>query len=268
MVTFSSPTAKSSATRSVQKPADPKRPYLSIVVPFYNEEECLVAVCEEVQKVLGDKVVGGWEMVMVNDGSKDATPRLIDELVAKYPHFRAVHLNPNSGQSAGLEAGFRASRGTLIATLDGDGQNDPADIFKLLGEMERRHVDMMCGVRAKRADNLVRRLSSRFANRLRARVLGDRISDVGCSMRIFKRRCVRDIGFFRNAHRYFPALFLMRGFKVAETAVNHRPRSKGVSKYGGGINSRLWVGIADLLGVYWLKKRALKYRTKDSAWGR
>ncbi|CAN5414404.1 glycosyltransferase family 2 protein [soil metagenome] len=239
-------------------------PYLSIVIPFYNEEECLVAVCEEVRGVMDGRVAGGWELVMVDDGSRDKTPQLIDELAAKHPEFRAVHLIPNSGQSAALEAGFRAARGEVIGTLDGDGQNDPADLLPLIEEMKSRGVDMMCGVRARRADNWVRRASSRIANRIRARVLGDNITDVGCSMRVFKRGCLQNIGFFRNAHRYFPALFIMRGFRVAETPVKHRVRSAGMSKYGGGINSRLWVGIADLLGVYWMKRRALKYATRES----
>lgn len=245
----------------------PHRPYFSVVIPFYNEEENVVAVCEEVHSVLEGRVTAGWELVMVNDGSKDRTGDLIDGLVKKYPHFRGVHLIPNSGQSAGLEAGFRAARGEVVGTLDGDGQNDPRDLLKLLEEMEKRGVDMMCGIRARRADNLVRRYSSLIANSVRRRMLGDNISDVGCSTRVFRRSIIRNVGFFRNAHRYFPALVQMRGFKVAETAVGHRPRAKGVGKYGGGINSRLWVGIVDLLGVRWLKQRALKYRTRESRHG-
>ena len=241
----------------------PRRPFLSIVIPFYNEEENIVRVCEEVHQVLGDKIEGGWELVMVDDGSKDRTGELADGLAAKHPHFRSVHLIPNSGQSAALEAGFRASKGELIGTLDGDGQNDPADLQILIENMKKRGVDMMCGVRARRADNWVRKVSSRIGNGIRGRVLSDNISDVGCSMRVFRRACVRNIGFFRNSHRFFPALFLMRGFKVAEMPVRHRQRMSGTSKYGGGINSRLWVGIADLAGVYWLKKRALKYRTRE-----
>ena len=126
-------------------------------------------------------------------------------------------------------------------------------------EREHRGVDMMCGIRARRKDSLLRRVSSRLANRTRAAVLNDRISDVGCSIRVFRRSCLRQIKFFRNAHRFFPALFVMNGFRVAEMPVNHRPRAKGTSKYGFGINTRLWVGIADLFGVYWMRKRALRY---------
>jgi dolichol-phosphate mannosyltransferase len=239
------------------------KPFLSVVIPFYNEAESIVEVCEEVKAVLADTVEGGWELVMVNDGSRDRTGELMADLVKKHENFRGVTLHPNSGQSAALEAGFRAARGRMIATLDGDGQNDPRDIPRVLAELQKRKVDMMCGIRARRADNWVRRMSSRIANRTRARVLGDNISDVGCSLRVFRRAAALQIGYFRNFHRYFPALFQMRGFRVAEMPVNHRARQHGTSKYGGGINSRLWVGIADLLGVYWLKKRALKYRTTE-----
>lgn len=240
-----------------------QRPFLSVVIPFYNEEENVVSVCEEVADVLSGQFEEGWELVMVNDGSKDKTPELIDELATRHPEMRAIHLIPNSGQSAALEAGFRKARGQVIGTLDGDGQNDPNDLLPLVSEMKNRQVDMMCGIRQKRADNWVRRMSSKIANRTRARILGDNITDVGCSMRVFKRSIVRNVGFFRNAHRYFPALVMMRGYKVAEMPVNHRSRLAGTSKYGAGINSRLWVGIVDLCGVYWLKNRALKYRTEE-----
>lgn len=235
-----------------------------MVIPFYNEEENITSVSEELNEVLGDDVEGGWELIMVNDGSKDKTSKLADELAARYSNFRAIHLVPNSGQSAALEAGFRLARGKVIATLDGDGQNHPGDMMKLIHEMNRRGVDMMCGIRAKRADNFVRKLSSRLANGVRSRVLGDTITDVGCSLRVFKRSAIVNIGFFRNAHRFFPALIQMRGYRVAEMPVSHRSRLHGASKYGGGINSRLWVGLVDLWGVYWLKRRALKYRIKEN----
>ena len=235
-------------------------PYLSIVIPFYNEEESLPSVCREVGEVFSQEFPHSWELVMVDDGSTDRTGDLVDELDAQFPHYHAIHLTPNSGQSAALEAGFRAARGEFIATLDGDGQNDPRDIPRLLDAMQQSGVDMMCGVRAARADNFVRRASSRIANNVRSFFLKDNITDVGCSLRVFRRQCVEQVRFFRNAHRFFPALFIMAGFSVDEMPVNHRPRESGTSKYGGGINSRLWVGIADLYGVYWLRKRFLRYR--------
>jgi dolichol-phosphate mannosyltransferase len=236
---------------------------LSVVIPFYNEGENVESVCLEVHAAIDKHYPGAWELVMVDDGSKDSTAATMRRCRAKFPHMRAIHLNRNMGQSAALEAGFRAARGEFIATLDGDGQNDPNDIPKLMAERARRKVDMMCGIRAKRADSLLRRVSSRTANRIRAGVLKDRISDVGCSMRVFRRSCMANIKFFRNAHRFFPALFVMNGYKIAETPVSHRPRSAGVSKYGFGINTRLWVGIADLMGVWWMRKRALRYSVTE-----
>jgi dolichol-phosphate mannosyltransferase len=235
-------------------------PNLSIVIPFYNEEESLREVCREVGEVISREYPHSWELVMVDDGSSDGTAELIDGLDAGFPNYRAVHLHPNSGQSAALEAGFRAACGEFIATLDGDGQNDPRDIPRLLDALQHKGVDMMCGIRTSRADNFVRRMSSRIANSVRSFFLKDNITDVGCSLRVFRRQCLDQVRFFRNAHRFFPALFIMAGFSVAEMPVNHRPREHGTSKYGGGINSRLWVGIADLYGVYWLRKRFLRYR--------
>ncbi|MDX2175569.1 MAG: glycosyltransferase family 2 protein [Candidatus Sumerlaeia bacterium] len=239
----------------------PYERHLSVVIPFYNEAENIDLVCREVHSVIEPHFAGRWELVMVNDGSRDGTGEAMRRVRREFPHMRAVHLRKNSGQSAALEAGFLHARGEFIATLDGDGQNDPRDIPKLLEERAKRNVDMMCGIRAKRKDSFIRRFSSRTANRLRRAVLQDGITDVGCSIRVFRRDCVDKIRFFRNAHRFFPALFVMKGFTIAETPVNHRPRASGVSKYGLGINSRLWVGIADLLGVYWMRKRALRYRT-------
>ena len=236
---------------------------LSIVIPFYNEEESIEEVCREVRGVLSAKTDLVWELIMVDDGSTDRTPQIMDALVRQHRNCRALHLSPNSGQSAALEAGFGAARGELVATLDGDGQNDPRDVLLLLEELKARGVDMMCGIRKKRADNMVRKLSSLIANRVRSGVLKDNITDVGCSIRVFRRDCLKRVRFFRNAHRFFPALFIIAGYSVAETPVSHRPRLRGSSKYGGGINSRLWAGIADLAGVAWLRMRTLKYTVRE-----
>jgi len=236
-----------------------EKPQLSVVIPFYNEEECVEFVCNEVYDVLSSSIDIPWELIMVNDESTDNTPDMINSLAQKHDFFRAIHLSPHGGQSAALEAGIQASQGNIIGTLDGDGQNDPRDLRILLDEMEKRQVDMMCGIRKKRADNLIRKISSRIANRIRSAVIRDNISDVGCSIRVFKRSCFDKIHFFRNAHRFFPALLIAAGYTVAETPVNHRPRKKGLSKYGQGISSRLFAGIVDLAGVYWLRKRSLIY---------
>ena len=231
---------------------------LSIVIPFYNEELCVEETCIEVMNVM-ESATFSWELIAVNDGSKDKTAEILNNLSEKYDNFRVIHLTENNGQSAALDAGFKFAQGKLIATLDGDGQNDPKDIFKLMDNLTERQVDMMCGIRVNRADSGLRKISSKIANKIRASVLGDNVTDVGCAIRVFKNDCLKDIKFFRNAHRFFPALFIMAGYKIDEMPVNHRERSAGTSKYGRGINTRLWAGIFDLFGVYWLKKRFLRY---------
>ena len=236
-----------------------EKPQISIIIPFYNEEECIESVCDEVFDAINKMYSIPCEVIVVNDGSNDNTSSLMNELVSKYKCFQVVHLTSNKGQSAALAAGINVSHGKVVATLDGDGQNDPYDLKLLLDEMKKRQVDMICGIRTKRADNMIRKISSRIANKIRATILKDNITDVGCSIRIFKRSCFDRIHFFRNAHRFLPALFIMSGYSVAETPVNHRPRIKGSSKYGHGIYSRLFAGIADLAGVYWLSKRNLNY---------
>lgn len=240
-----------------------KRPYLSVVIPFYNEEESAESVCAEVNEALSCFNDLGWELIMVDDGSSDDTARIIDRLSGRNGNFRALHLSPNSGQSAALNAGFTAAKGEIIATLDGDGQNDPRDIAVLLEEMNRSGVHMMCGIRRKRSDNIVRRVSSRIANNVRSAILKDGITDIGCSTRVFRQECLTGVRLFRNSHRFFPMLVKMAGFSVGEMPVNHRTRRHGKSKYGGGINSRLWAGITDLAGVYWMKKRAFSHTVTE-----
>ncbi len=237
----------------------PDRLELSVVIPFFNEEDCVVEVCRELDAVLSPRFGTQWELVMVDDGSTDRTMDLIDELADRFTHFRAVHIQPNSGQSAALDAGFRSTRGRIIGTLDGDGQNDPNDIPLLLNAMNSRRVDMMCGIRANRSDSSIRKISSRVANRVRSAVLNDTITDIGCSLRVFHRRCLDRIYFFKNAHRFFPALVQFAGYKVSEMTVGHRPRLAGSSRYGGGIRSRLFAGLFDLVGVLWMRHRFLKY---------
>lgn len=243
-------------------PIDRTTPHLSLVIPFYNESSCLDCVCDELNQVLSENasIVPTWECILVDDGSQDRTGQMIEDWAARHAHFRVVHITPNSGQSAALQAGFQAARGLYVGTMDGDGQNDPRDLPLLLDEMQQRQVDMMCGIRTRRADSVIRRVSSRIANGVRRFILRDGITDVGCAIRVFRRDCLAHVPFFRNAHRFFPALVMAAGYRVAETTVRHRPRLKGTSKYGTGINNRLWVGLADLAGVYWLRRRALPYQ--------
>lgn len=241
-------------------------PLLSLVIPFYNEGSCIDCVCQELEQVMSENAgcIPTWECILVDDGSQDRTGQMIEAWTTRHAHFRAVHITPNSGQSAALQAGFRTARGLYVGTMDGDGQNDPRDLPLLLDELQRRQVDMMCGIRARRADSFIRRVSSRIANRVRRTILRDGITDVGCAIRVFRRDCLGHVPFFRNAHRFFPALVMAAGYRVAETTVRHRPRLKGTSKYGTGINNRLWVGLADLAGVYWLRRRALRFQISET----
>ncbi len=232
----------------------------SVVVPFFNEVDCAGDVCREILQALTPEFGEDWEFVAVDDGSDDGTAGILQDLAAENDNMRSVHSRERLGQSAALKLGFSQSRGEFIGTLDGDGQNDPRDLPALLKQLESTGADMVGGIRVDRNDNWVRRVSSRIANTVRSTVLKDDTTDVGCSVRVFRRRCLEEIHLFRNFHRFFPALFVMNGFKVAETPVSHRPRLSGTSKYGGGIRSRLWVGLADLAGVYWLSKRVIKPR--------
>ena len=230
------------------------------MVPFFNEEECAGEVCEEVLQVLSPVFGDDWELIAVDDGSDDGTGSVLQKAAANSTSMRTIHSRERLGQSAALKLGFSVASGQYIGTLDGDGQNDPSDLPLLLKQIESMDADMVSGIRVNRHDNWVRRISSKIANGVRSSILKDRTTDVGCSVRVFRRSCLEEIHLFRNFHRFFPALFVMNGFTIAEVPVNHRSRFSGTSKYGGGINSRLWVGLADLAGVYWLSKRVIRPR--------
>jgi dolichol-phosphate mannosyltransferase len=195
-----------------------------------------------------------WEVVWVDDGSTDGTAARVAALPA--PH-RLVRLHRNRGQSAALAAGFVAARGTWIATLDGDGQNDPADIPRLL-EAARNppspRLRLVMGNRTTRRDTWLRRLSSRVANGVRGGLLRDGTPDTGCGIKVFDRAVFMDMPRFDHMHRFMPALFQREGCDVISVPVNHRERLRGKSKYG--LHNRLWVGIVDLFGMMWLIRRA------------
>jgi dolichol-phosphate mannosyltransferase len=231
---------------------------ISVVVPFFNEQECAEKVCSEILEVLEPAFGERWELIAVDDGSDDDTLNILEKVAEAHVCMSVIRSQERSGQSAALKMGFMLARSGVIGTLDGDGQNDPRDLPVLLKEMELKGVHMVSGIRVNRRDNWVRRMSGRIANRVRSAILKDHTSDVGCAVRVLRRQCLEDIHLFRNFHRFFPALFVMNGYSVSEIPVNHRPRLSGTSKYGGGIRSRLWVGLADLAGVYWLSRRVIK----------
>jgi glycosyltransferase involved in cell wall biosynthesis len=231
---------------------------VSVVVPLYNEKENVPILAERIAAVF-DKLPGyEYECLFVNDGSTDGTREQIERVHQANPRVRPVHLVRNRGQSAALVAGMRRARGEYILTLDGDLQNDPCDFPKIL-ELLKEH-DCVCGYRAKRNDNWVRRMSSRIANSVREAILKDGIRDAGCGSKGFRRRCVEHVVPFNGAHRFFAVMMRNAGFSIAECEVTHHPRVHGVSKYG--INNRLWRGIYDLIGVSWLKRRYVTFKVE------
>jgi dolichol-phosphate mannosyltransferase len=232
---------------------DPSPP-LSVVVPVYNEADNVQPLATEIHRALGTQAGLTFEIVYVDDGSTDATADTLEALRRELPELRIVRHVGNCGQSAALRTGVRAARYPVIATLDGDGQNDPADVPRLFRAFVDGEADLIAGHRNKRRDTWLRRVSSRVANGVRSRIVGDRTPDTGCGLKVFARDAFLALPFFDHMHRFLPALFIRDGARVKSVPVNHRPRTRGVSKYGVG--NRLWVGIVDIMGVVWLQRRA------------
>ncbi len=247
-----------SSSTQPASPAPIASPDLSLVVPVYNEEENLSPLVAEIASAL---VPSGhtYELLLVDDGSTDASPRVMAELAAADRRIRVIRLRKNSGQSAALDAGFRFARGRIVVTLDADLQNDPADISRMLAELSR--ADVVCGIRANRRDTWVRRVSSRIANGVRNRVTHEQVTDVGCTLRVCRRELLYDLPMFSGLHRFLPTLLKMQGGRVVEIPVNHRPRLHGVAKYG--IGNRLWRALADLFAVRWMQKRWIDRRLAE-----
>lgn len=230
-----------------------RNPRLSVIVPAYNEEENVVPLAEEIIAAL-DGLAGGFELILVDDASTDSTASVIRRIGD--PRVRGVFHRLNCGQSAAVASGFRTARGEWVATLDGDGQNDPADLPAMLEQAVRERVDCVTGVRTKRQDTFIRRMSSKVANGYRNWITGDRVSDAGCGIRVVCRESLREIPVFNGLHRFLPTLLRGQGFTVAERPVNHRERLRGKSKYG--VHNRLWRGIHDCFGIRWYLARAVR----------
>ncbi|WP_457673937.1 glycosyltransferase family 2 protein [Thiolapillus sp.] len=228
---------------------------LSIVVPVFNEQENLEPLIDEIHAALDGQL--DYEIIYVNDGSTDETLSVLQTLRARDDRLRVLSHAISCGQSTAVRTGVKAARAPWIATLDGDGQNDPADIPSLyaLVRQENRDPDlcMIAGWRRKRQDSRLKKFSSRLANGVRARVLKDDTPDTGCGLKLFTREIFLELPYFDHMHRFLPALVLRAGKKVQSVEVNHRPRNRGVSKYG--VHNRLWTGIVDMLGVLWLQRR-------------
>ena len=234
------------------------RPDLSVVFPVYNEEENVPLLLREIAAALDGK---GWtyEIVAVDDGSKDRSLEVLRESRKDYPSLRVLRLAKNSGQTAALDAAWRAARGRLVVSLDADLQNDPADIPRLLERMNA--FDVVCGVRANRQDTWVRKVSSRIANGIRNRVTHDSVTDVGCTLRACRAEYLQRIPMFTGMHRFLPTLLKMEGARVTEVPVHHRPRLHGQPKYN--IRNRIWRALADLFAVRWMQKRWIDRRLSE-----
>ena len=229
-------------------------PAVSVVVPLFNEEENVPLLQAELARALEDL---DYEIIFVDDGSTDATVARI----APGERVRVLPFAQNAGQSAAMYAGLHAARGATAVLIDGDLQNDPADIPKLLCEIEAG-ADLVCGYRAQRKDTVVKRITSRVANFVRSRFTNDGVRDTGCTLKAMRRECVGALVPFKGMHRFIPALVKGAGYRLVEIPVNHRPRQFGVSKYGLG--NRAVRATVDMFGVRWLLSRQLKYKARSS----
>jgi dolichol-phosphate mannosyltransferase len=227
---------------------------LSIVIPVRNESPNVAPLVAEIRAALDGRV--DYEVVYVDDGSSDGTGDEVRRIAREFPRLRLIRHRTSCGQSAAIRTGVRAARAPWIATLDGDGQNDPADIPALwdMAGKETAPATLIAGWRQKRRDSWVKRVSSRIANGIRSRLLADATPDTGCGLKLFRRDVFLDLPYFDHMHRFLPALVLRAGGRTVSVPVNHRPRERGRSNYG--TLDRLLVGISDLLGVMWLKRRA------------
>jgi len=241
-------------------PARPTTPMvesiaLSLVVPVYNEAENVRPLVEQLERALR-AAPGQTEILFVDDGSTDQTLALLKEAQAKDARIRIARFRRNLGQTAAMAAGFRLARGKAVVTIDGDLQNDPAEVMSLVGMLGE--WDAVCGIRLHRHDTLWKRISSRIANGFRNWVTGDDIVDTGCTLKAYRRECLESLELYQGMHRFLPTLLKMRGFRVTQVPVSHRPRWAGQTKYGTW--GRLKKGLADVWAVRWMKKNWIDYR--------
>jgi len=230
------------------------KPFISVVVPAYNESENVENLAREIAQAL---TAIPYEMIFIDDASSDGTKAVLTEMKTRFPHLRVLAHRQNAGQSRGVRSGVFAARAPVIATLDSDGQNDPADIPALYAQLRRddapEKLAMVGGRRAKRIDSVAKKVASRFGNGVRKRLLRDEADDTGCGLKVFARDAFLRLPYFDHIHRYIPALMLREGYEIEFCDVNHRAREFGQSKYTNF--GRLKVSIADLRGVMWLRNR-------------
>jgi dolichol-phosphate mannosyltransferase len=235
-------------------------PYFSLVVPAYNEQENIPTLLQRVGASLA-QIGRPFEVIIVDDGSKDATPQLLADGMKTYPWLRVLRMKKNGGQSAAFEAGFAAARGEVIGTIDADLQNDPEELPRLLPMLDEHGVDMITGWRAKRQDSKFRLIQTRIANRIRNRISQETIQDSASSLKLYRAHAIKGMKLFNGAHRFFPTLVKMRGFTCLETPVKHSARFAGTAKYG--FRNRALRAFVDLLAVRWMKSRWLRYEANE-----
>jgi dolichol-phosphate mannosyltransferase len=226
---------------------------VSVIVPIFNEEENIPILQSELHAALKDL---DYEIIFVDDGSSDRT---VDRIEAA-PNVRVIRFEKNAGQSAAIYAGLKTACGATVVLIDGDLQNDPADVPRLLSEIARG-ADLVCGYRTKRQDTPLKRMTSRIANAVRSRYTKDGVRDTGCTLKAMRRECVGALVPFKGMHRFIPALIKGAGYRLVEIPVNHRPRRFGHSKYG--LSNRALRATADMFGVRWLLSRRLNYKIRE-----
>ena len=228
----------------------------SVVVPLKDEEDNVLPLVEEIETVM-TRIGKPWELLLIDDGSTDNTLSLLKNL--KKDYLRVLVFEKNYGQSSAFEAGFKHARGTWVITLDGDRQNDPEDIAGLIHAAD--DADLVTGIRQKRKDTMFKKLLSKVANKVRGFALGDGISDTGCSLKIYRKKCLDSIKMFHGMHRFLPALFQIEGFTVKQIPVKHRQRLAGKTKYT--LLNRSLNTVADLLAVRWMRKRRRLWKIRE-----
>jgi dolichol-phosphate mannosyltransferase len=233
-------------------------PYLSLVIPAYNEQENVPTLLARVEAALR-QIGRPFEVIIIDDGSTDQTPQLLADAMKQHPWLRVLRMRRNCGQSGAFDAGFKAARGEIVATIDADLQNDPEEIPRLLPMLDG--YDMITGWRKDRQDTWFRRRQTRIANRIRNWISDETIQDSASSLKLYRRQCLEHLKLYTGMHRFFPTLVRIQGFKVLETPVKHSPRFAGTAKYG--FRNRAFRAFVDLLAVRWMKKRWLRYEVDE-----
>ena len=231
---------------------------ISAVIPVFNEEENLPVLIPKLTEIF-NQLSKTYEVIFVDDGSSDNSRKILREMAIQHPTLRVLGLKENRGLSTALLAGMREARGDILITLDSDLQNDPADIPKLLQCLDQ--YDMATGWRQKRDDPWLKRIASKIGNGVRNRLSGETIHDSACTLRVFKKECIRTVPIFNGMHRFFSTLVKMEGFRIVEVPVSHHPRQFGKSKYN--IRNRMIRSFTDLLAVRWMKDRRIRYEIEE-----